>query len=157
MEIILMEEINHILPLNNFFNFNKIAKSKMKVLLKLLLIAAPIFLLNACYYDKEQELYPNSFVAAVDQTNVLYSKNVLPVFSANCAGSGCHVGGPTSFNFGTWTEVNTYLNIATNNLLCSVDWSCNGGSYKMPKGGTQISAIQITTIKNWIAQGHKNN
>ena len=128
----------------------------MKVLLKLLFIAAPIMLFNGCYYDKEQDLYPNSFVAPVDLNNVSYSKNVLPIFNANCGGGSCHVGGTSLFNFGTWNIVDTYLN-GSNNLTCSIKQDCSGGLHKMPLNGNKLTDSQISTIVNWVNQGHKNN
>jgi hypothetical protein len=130
----------------------------MRILFKLLLISLPIVLLNACYYDKEQDLYPNSFASIVDLNNVSYTSNVLPIFNANCAGGSCHSGGSTPFNFGSYTTVKTYLDLPANNLICSIDWTCSGGSHKMPQGATtQLAASQITIIKNWVSQGYKNN
>jgi hypothetical protein len=127
----------------------------MKLIVKLLLITTPLLLIYGCYYDKEIDLYPNTYAAPVDLNNVSYSKNVVPVLS-QC--NSCHaVKNSSIFISGTWADLNTYLSNANNNLICSIDWTCSGGAHKMPQGGNQLSSTQIQTIKNWVSQGHKNN
>jgi len=49
-------------------------------------------LLAGCYYDKEEELYPNT---DCDTSDITYSSHVKSIMSSSCAFTGCHVaGGP---------------------------------------------------------------
>lgn len=128
----------------------------MKLFVKLLLITSPLLLIYGCYYDKEIDLYPNSYAAPVDLNNVSYFKNVQPILNSYCL--SCHAAGNvTLFKCDSYTSLNTYLSNSANNLICSIDWTCNGGAHKMPQGGLQLSSTQIQTIKNWMSQGQKNN
>ena len=127
----------------------------MRILPRLLFIAIPVMLMNSCYYDKEQDLYPNSYAAPVDLNNVSYSKNVQPILSL-C--NSCHATKNSSpFVSGTWNDLNTYLSNPSNNLICAIQWNCSGDLHKMPQGGSQLSQTQIATIVNWVNQGHLNN
>jgi len=127
----------------------------MKLLVKFFLITTSLVLIYGCYYDKEIDLYPNTYAAPVDLNNVSYSKNVVPVLS-QC--NSCHASKNASiFISGTWNDLNTYLSNSANNLICSIQWNCSGGLHKMPQSGNQLSSNQIATIVNWVNQGHKNN
>lgn len=128
----------------------------MKSLLKIFLLILPILLIIGCYYDKEQELYPNSYALTVDTGNVSYSLNVQPILMANC--NSCHaIRNSSIFICGTYVDLSTYLSNPANNLACSIQWTCSGGLHKMPQGGNQLSSNQIITIVNWVKQGYKNN
>ncbi len=127
----------------------------MKLSIKVILFITPLILVSSCYYDKEQDLYPNTYAAPVDLNNVSYSTNVVPILN-QC--NGCHLSKNSSiFICGTYVDLNSYLTGSSNNLVCSINWNCSGGLHKMPQGGLQLSSIQIATITNWVNQGHKNN
>jgi len=53
-------------------------------------ISVIVLVLSGCYYDKEAELYPDS---CITPNPVKFSMHVLPLLTANCAVSGCHVDG----------------------------------------------------------------
>ena len=44
-----------------------------------------------CYYDNEEELYPDG--APCDLENITYLNDIKPIIDNNCAISGCHVTG----------------------------------------------------------------
>lgn len=48
-------------------------------------------LATGCYYDNEEELYPDSFNCKPGE--VSYDLNIKLIIDANCAISGCHVAG----------------------------------------------------------------
>lgn len=45
---------------------------------------------QSCYYDNEEELYPESFNC--DTTGITYDEKIGAIVAQNCATSGCHNG-----------------------------------------------------------------
>jgi len=113
----------------------------------LLTITALISITTGCYYDKEQDLYPNSFNANCDVSNVTFSNDVSKIISANCAISGCHV------TPGQAPDLSTYTNIYSSkdriNVRACIDKT-------MPKGGA-LSSCDIQKLQTWITNGAANN
>ena len=66
----------------------------IKTLFKLLTFAAFLLLLQSCYYDSVEELYPNP--VECDTTNVSYATDVWPIIESNCV--VCHSGAAPSGN-----------------------------------------------------------
>jgi len=104
----------------------------------------------ACYYDKEQELYPSM---ACDTASVSFSNDILPMMNTSC--NSCHstssaLGGIVLDNYGS---VSTQAN---NGKLYSSVAQINGAS-PMPKGGTKLDACKINKIRIWVAVGAPNN
>lgn len=64
----------------------------LKNMNKIKIIVIVILGLNfsACYYDKEETLYPNNFVKLSDTSTVSYISLVKPLIDSKCATSGCH-------------------------------------------------------------------
>lgn len=125
--------------------------STMKKLMILALIA-----LSGCYYDNEEELYPN--VAECDTTNVTYSGTVLPILQENCF--ICHAANPPEggIYLGDYTSISAAGKIAAGqpgSLYGAV--SHNPNNSPMPKGGAQLSDCKIRQIKVWIDAGTPNN
>lgn len=77
----------------------------MKRILSITLVVA-VTCLSACYYDNEEELYPNSSGSAnCDTTNQTYTKNIKSIIDSRCATPGCHnVGAPNP-------DLTTYQNV----------------------------------------------
>ena len=106
--------------------------------------------LSGCYYDKENELYPN--VACGDTTNITYSRSIAPIMTANC--NVCH--GAAIASGGVITDnYNDLSAVAQSGMLWgAVSWQGN----PMPKGATDtISICDRTKIKKWIDAGAPNN
>jgi mono/diheme cytochrome c family protein len=108
-----------------------------------------------CYYDNEEELYPNT---SCDTTNVTYSADVWPVINDNCV--SCHSGGAPSGNI----SLENYDNIKNQALISSGQpgslygaISHDPGNSPMPKSGGKLSDCAITKIKKWIDDGALNN
>jgi cytochrome c553 len=124
----------------------------MKKLIILLLV-----ILTACYYDNEEELYPEGSTPC-DTTNVTYSGTVLPIIQANCI--GCHSGGSPQGN----VSLEDYNSISaagqipagTYGSLYGVISHASGNS-PMPKNGSKLSDCDISKIKKWIDDGTPDN
>jgi uncharacterized membrane protein len=106
---------------------------------------------SGCYYDKEELLYPGSFVC--DTAAVRYSTTVLPIVSASCY--SCHAG---TFPSGS-VKLDTYNDIkvhAQNGRLYGAI-SHSSGFVPMPQSGAKLSDCNISSIKRWIDAGAPNN
>lgn len=105
-----------------------------------------------CTYDKEELLYPASFVC--DTTNVVkYSTTVLPIITASCY--SCHGG---LFPSGA-IRLDTYADLRTNALNGKLYGTItHNGSYPiMPRDAPKLSDCKIASIKKWIDAGAPNN
>ena len=106
-------------------------------------------LLQSCYYDNEERLYPQ---LKCDTTNVTYSQTIAPIMNTNCI--VCH--NTTSSQGGvivsTWAGLNT---VALNGkLIPAVDHT---GPFPMPKIGGILSDCTIDKIRIWVQKGALNN
>lgn len=124
---------------------------------KFLLGVLVVFLLgglNSCYYDSEEDLYPLSFNATCDTTNITYNAVVKPIFDVNCSYSGCHaeVGSAAGINLATHAGITAY---SSANLLSSINH--DGNASPMPKNGSKLSDCDIQKITTWIQNGSPNN
>lgn len=105
-----------------------------------------ILLLNGCYYDNQEVLYPNSFC---DTVNTTYANTIEPIIQGNCAVPGCHVTGGTGT--GDFTQFNTVLEKVNNGSLLTL---IKAGT--MPPSAP-LRSCQIAQIEKWIANGAQNN
>lgn len=95
---------------------------------------------------------------------VSFRNNIMPLFSANCLGSGCHSGS---------NSVNGYLDFSTDSLAYTdlfkrgdVDTTTPASSFlyqtmnttgsPMPPSG-RLSNYDVSLVLKWIQQGAKNN
>ncbi len=115
------------------------------------LAMAVLLLLQACYNDNYQDLYPQPLNC--DTTNVTFGKNVLPIITSNC--TRCHSGAVPLGNI----SLENY-----NDVVASVNGGRFMGSIKheqgysaMPKGGGKLSDCDIKHIEIWVASGMPNN
>ena len=121
------------------------------------LIILALLILAGCYYDNEEELYPNQNTGC-DTTNVTFAGTVLPVIDANC--KTCHSGGFPQGN----VRLEDYASISAagkipegqyGSLYGSVNHS--QGNSPMPKNGNKLPDCTIKQIKAWIDAGTPNN
>lgn len=109
----------------------------------LILFLCTIIILSGCYYDNEEELYPNSFNCNVDDTN--FELVIKPIIDANCAISGCHVAGTGRKNLSVYQGLKDVVDDGRLNDRVIVNKS-------MPPSGP-LSKCDIATIDAWIKQG----
>lgn len=111
---------------------------------------------QACYYDNEEYLYPESAECITE--NMSYAKDVWPVISASC--TGCHSGANPSggIRLENYTDVNAAALIGAGNygsLYGAISHA--SGNSPMPKGSDKLSDCTISKIKAWIDQGTLDN
>ena len=108
-----------------------------------------IFLMNACYYDNEEELYP----VLCDTTNVTYANVIVPIIEINC--NVCHSQILQSGGIVT-EDYNSLVSLVDNGRLLGAI-NHDPGYSPMPKDGNKLSDCMIRQIKTWIAEGAPNN
>ncbi|MBK8497361.1 MAG: hypothetical protein IPL52_00755 [Flavobacteriales bacterium] len=103
-----------------------------------------------CYYDNEEELYPNSFC---DTVNVNYGGGIKSIIDASCAIPGCHVAGGTGT--GDFTDFNQLIGqIQNGRLLPSI--RRDASAIPMPPSGA-LRDCELRRIELWVAAGAQNN
>lgn len=102
-------------------------------------------LLSSCYYDKEEELYPN---APCDTSAVTFGGTIKPIIDQRCASAGCHAAGSSNGALSSYNEIRTY---------------CANGKFQdrvllrkdMPPSG--LDACSLGKIQKWVDAGYPNN
>ena len=126
-------------------------------LIQLIFLIILVVMLNSCYYDKYDVLYPALTVC--DTTNVTYSATISSIVQNNCL--ICHsdnayqsLGG--GYNLDGYTN---FKNVATMNnstlLINCINWA--PGCDQMPNTGTKLPPCDIMQITKWINAGAQNN
>jgi hypothetical protein len=132
---------------------SKVKKVKNKIPngVVIILILLGLVSFNGCYYDSEEELYPQA--GSCDTTNVTYSGTISQIMSGNC--NSCHSGSAPESNVKTdnYTDLKT---IADNGKLWGVVNHENGFS-QMPKDLPKLSDCDLSKIRIWIDGGALNN
>ncbi|MEO8591114.1 MAG: hypothetical protein ABI432_17170 [Flavobacteriales bacterium] len=122
----------------------------MRSILLVLMLGTLLFS-NGCYYDNEEELYPNSFC---DTTNITYSGTILPIVQAKCATPGCHVpGGDGAGDFTTYSGIVAKI-VNDGPFLPSVRYS--PGAIGMPTSGP-LPSCELQQLELWVAAGYPEN
>jgi len=100
---------------------------------------------SACYYDKEETLYPNKFL--VDTSSVSYAALVKPLIDSKCATSGCHdASAAGNLKLTNYNEVFAKKDLVKVRAIDKKD---------MPSSG--LGSSEISILQRWLAQGAKNN
>lgn len=116
-----------------------------RIFLMICIASLAIVGLNGCYYDKEDQLYPN--LTGCDSTNVTFSASIQPIISSRCSINGCHVAGAQV------PDLSTYTNIVANIARVKV----RAMDLKtMPSSGP-LSTCEIAKLQKWINAGTPNN
>ena len=119
-------------------------------ILSILLVTS--LMVVSCYRDNEEELYPGN--GDCDLTNVTFTNTVHPLLQSNgCL--GCHSGGAPSGNISLDSYTSVRAAAQTGKLYGAINHS--PGFSPMPKGGTRMTACNISKIKAWIDAGSVNN
>jgi mono/diheme cytochrome c family protein len=123
--------------------------------LSILLLLLSLISINTigCYYDNEEELYPE--VSSCDTAAVSYSTKLLPIIEDQCI--GCHsaaayqaAGG--GYNLEGYTNVKA--SVDDNTFLPAINQT---GNFPMPKGGNKLDNCTIAQFQAWINAGAPNN
>ncbi len=108
------------------------------------------FLVTSCYYDVEEELYPEGCESVID---VSYSTHVLPIVDNACY--GCHSASANQGNITLegYQSLEPYL--ADGSFECSINW--NGGCSPMPKNQSKMHPCDLAIVNQWLDDGALDN
>lgn len=120
----------------------------MKNYIYILLVS---LVLTGCYYDNEEELYPNPI--ACDTTNVTYTSTIKPIVDLHC--KSCHNANNKSGNVDLDGHAALMISVNNGKFLSSIVH--DGKASKMPQGQPKLEACKIEKIKSWINKGAPNN
>jgi len=118
----------------------------------------------------------STFVEPSD-TSMVFADDVQPIFTANCAFSGCHAGSSPAqgMNLSDGQAYANIVNVQSNESgLLRVDpgdpdqsylvhkiqgtqGTVGGSGGQMPLGGTPLTQAQINLIREWITNGAQEN
>lgn len=114
-----------------------------------------LILLSACYYDNEEELYPEDPISSnsCDTVNVSYNLAVLPILEENCI--SCHTIASPSGNITLEGYSNLLREVNSGRLMGAITHS--PGFSPMPRNANQLPDCEISTIQAWVSQGAENN
>jgi hypothetical protein len=136
----------------------------MKMAFKISIFVLALFVcigLTGCYYDTEEELYPDSGSTTCDTISVSYETDIKPILSTKCSYSGCHtnVNAAAGIPLETYAGVKAYLDADKARFLASITWDGSvSNSRNMPDGAsTKMIDCNINTIRAWINAGYPNN
>lgn len=126
----------------------------MKLIVLFAFLLSSVFLLNSCYYDKEDLLYGTKNVPCTDTTTTAsYSQKLVPMFQQYCY--SCHSGAFPSGGIAMGTYTTDKAIGQNGKLYGSVNHSA--GYSPMPKGMAKMNSCQVAAIKKWIDNGMPNN
>jgi hypothetical protein len=122
-----------------------------------LLIVFLFFMLAGCYNDKYQQVLPGA--VSCDTTNVTYSKDIVPILTANCAISGgCHDAAGSAVSGHDYTSYAGIKAVATYDFLVTdITWNPTAGHNNMPKNGNKLADCDIDKMIRWVNEGAPNN
>ncbi len=133
----------------------------MKMSFKISIFILTLFVcigLTGCYYDTEEELYPDSGSTICDTVSVSYATDIAPIFNTKCSVPGCHAGvnAAAGIALETYVGVKAYLDADKARFISSIIW--DGNASNMPKGASsKMSDCNINTIRAWINASYPNN
>ena len=113
-----------------------------------------VLILQGCYYDKADKLYPASGISC-DTSNITYSTTIKGILQANCAISGCHDASSQAGGYDYTTYAGFVVTIQSNRLLGAINHL--NGYFAMPETGSKLSDCDISKITAWVNNGYPNN
>ncbi|MBK9639460.1 MAG: hypothetical protein IPO63_17275 [Bacteroidetes bacterium] len=116
----------------------------------LILVTLLTLLFSGCYYDVEEELYPNNGVC--DTSNITYALTIAPMMNSSC--NSCHSGSAPSGNIDLSNYANVKLYVDDGSLYGSMSHDPNWS--QMPQGGNKLDDCTLLKLKMWIDKGAPN-
>ncbi|HEX2970476.1 MAG TPA: hypothetical protein VHO46_15370 [Bacteroidales bacterium] len=117
-----------------------------KALILISVVALFIVIVNSCYYDNEEELYPKP-ESQCDTLNVTFSVKISPILSGNCL--SCHSNANSQFGGGISLESISDVRTRSATILAAINHT---GPVPMPPNG-KLSRCNINQFGIWIRNG----
>jgi len=114
----------------------------MKILFSTLLFG--FIFLTGCYYDKAEQLYPNTGNNTNCDSVLTYNTGIKTLIDANCA--GCHKPGGNSPDLTTFALIKGNITIINQRAITQKN---------MPLSG--LNTCDFTKLNNWIKAGALEN
>lgn len=120
-------------------------------MIRLVILICFALMINSCYYDVEEVLYPTGGCVT---DNVTYKNDISKIVSNSCL-VGCHSSQVkiAGIELETYTALKQYVDLG--NFLGSIKHE--SGFSAMPKGRSKLDACSISKIEKWINSGAQNN
>lgn len=116
-------------------------------------IFSSLVLLSACYYDKEELLYPPSNSTCDSIGQISYVQQVSPLLLAKCG--SCHSAGNPSGGIAMGTYSLDKAIALNGKLMGSIEHK--PGFTPMPQGLPRLTTCEVAKIRKWIDNGTLNN
>lgn len=107
-------------------------------------------LMDSCYYDNEQDLYP---VAQCDTSAVTYTSTVEPIVNVNCL--NCHSAAENQGGITLEGYDATKAYVDAGSFMGTINHA--SGSNPMPKNASKLSDCDIQKLQSWVNAGAPNN
>ncbi len=111
-----------------------------------------LLIMNSCYYDSEEYLYPKTACTDTVDT-VKYSTTISSILSQNCL--NCHTGANSTSGIDLSTYPGVLIQVKNSKLLNSI--SPDGNVPHMPLTGGQLDNCELGAITKWINAGAPDN
>jgi hypothetical protein len=122
----------------------------MKAISLIIIVFTTLILMNGCYYDSEEDLFPQD---TCDTTNVSFNTQVLPIIQFNCL--ECH-GEVTSTQHGTFRFVSyDDIKAKADSIVGAISWE--SPFLRMPDNRPKLDQCKIDMIRAWVNAGAEDN
>jgi hypothetical protein len=123
---------------------------KKKYLFSLFFAASAVGMVESCYFDKADVLYPDPNCMVTDVT---YTNFVASIMNSQCATSGCHdaARAASGADLSTYSTTKSYATASKAAFLGSMRHT--SGFSSMPKGASKLPNCTLAKIEAWISAG----
>jgi hypothetical protein len=121
-------------------------------LFRILFLSISILGISGCYYDNEEDLYPNTNLPC-DSVSVSFKNDIDPILQAKCV--GCHNANNPGGGYVYDTYADTKNSVDDGTLLGVTNQYASFSP--MPKGASKMPECELGKIRNWINEGALNN
>ena len=121
-------------------------------LFRILFLTISILGISGCYYDNEEDLYPNTNLPC-DSVSVSFKNDIDPILQAKCV--GCHNANNPGGGYVYDTYADTKNSVDDGTLLGVTNQYASFSP--MPKGASKMPECELGKIRNWINEGALNN
>ena len=116
-----------------------------------LIVSIVFILIQGCYYDVEEDLYPSTSIC--DTSLVTYSQTVRPILDNNCMNCHSQTASMGNVVLESYSDVLNYVN--SGQLVGAINHDPNFSA--MPQGEAKLDDCTILKIETWVLAGSPEN